>query len=628
MSVCLETLANTILAQVEFALSFLDKIQREGVKSAVVSGQANTEFNDYKDEVMGLLAFSGDCNSWYKGGTATGRIVGPWPGSVNHFLESVRNPRLQDFEFEYVTPTNRFAYLGRGLVVFSVYGYLTAIGVNHTMAHIFELAESLSSPTGQSPLYTNGIHNPSTPSNKIPPTETFSGFNRLSRIEADLHDLEITGLIPADIDGTFFRIQPDHRFAPVYESDIHFNGDGNVTAIRIAAGRAHFRQRYVHTDRYDYESRENEALFGKYRNPYTDNEAVKGVIRTAANTNVVFWRRMLLATKEDGPAWAMGPETLETIGRYDFEGQVLSLTMTAHPKFDAKRGKMVCYGYEAGGDGNDRSRDIVVYTINSEGVKTEECWYKAPGRWRERNDRFTTKKYNHYWQCAIDDAKPYDFPKCGSPAGGLFNRLGRFTWDGTTTETLWAGPCATFQEPAFIPRAGSNEEGDGYLVVLLNHLDELRNDILILDAKNIAQGPVAVIHLPFKLRLGLHGNFVDQSEITAWKGKREKELGPVEAAREPLPWQKKEEILDDRYLPTTITAITSAAVPVPYPAAGDDAGAPAVPADSPPSNTKKNEEDAWMSSSMREERVWEACMQPRICRAASPPGMQFMDIWV
>lgn len=162
------------------------------------------------------------------------------------------------------------------------------------MAHIFELAASLSPPT----LYKDGVlqSSYSAPS-QFPKTEVFSGFNRPSRIEGDIHDLEVTGHIPDDIDGTFFRIQPDHRFPPRYESDIHFNGDGNVTAIRIEKGRAHFKQRYVHTDRYEAESGEGKALFGKYRNPYTDNEAVKGVIRTAANTNVFFWRGMLLATK-------------------------------------------------------------------------------------------------------------------------------------------------------------------------------------------------------------------------------------------------------------------------------------------------------------------------------------------
>lgn len=105
-------------------------------------------------------------------------------------------------------------------------------------------------------------------------------------------------------------------------------------------------------------------------------------------------------------------------------------------------------------------------------------------------------------------------------------------------ETFWAGPCATFQEPAFIPRAGSTLEGDGYIIALLNHLDTLRNDVCIFDAQNIAQGPIAVLHLPFKLRLGLHGNFIDAREVEEWEKKRSGDLGPIRPAREPLPWQE------------------------------------------------------------------------------------------
>ena len=105
---------------------------------------------------------------------------------------------------------------------------------------------------------------------------------------------------------------------------------------------------------------------------------VKGIIRTASNTNIIFWRGVLLAIKEDGPPFAMDPVTLETIGRYDFDGQVQTPTFTAHPKFDPDTGEMICYGYEAGGNGYDASCDIVVYTIDKDGKKTEECWYKAP----------------------------------------------------------------------------------------------------------------------------------------------------------------------------------------------------------------------------------------------------------
>ncbi|KAF2006129.1 9-cis-epoxycarotenoid dioxygenase-like protein [Amniculicola lignicola CBS 123094] len=545
------------------------------------------------------------------------------------------------------------------------------------MAHLFSLA------TPPPPAYENG--KPSEGQIKYPNTGFFQGFNKPSRLEADIYTLETTGTIPKDINGTFYRVQPDHRFPPLFEEDIHFNGDGSVSAFKFENGLVDFKQRYVHTERFKAEKKARRSLLGRYRNPWTDNEMVKGIVRTASNTNVVFWRGVLLAMKEDGPPFAMNPDTLETIGRYDFDGQVQSPTFTAHPKFDPETGEMVCYGYEAGGDGHDASCDIVVYTIDKDGKKTEECWYKAPfcgmihdcaitknylilpltplkvdlerlkkggnhfawdpdedqwygivprrngkpedivwlradngfhghvagsyetpdgkiivdltiasgnvfyffpppsssptppallrpnkflsdtyrwtldpslpsgsritptrtygtnGEFSRIDDRYLTKPYNHFWQCQIDPTKHYDFAKCGPPAGGLFNVLGHFEWDTGRKDTWWAGPTCTFQEPAFIPKPDSAKEGDGYLVALLNHLDVLRNDILIFDALNLAQGPLAAIHLPVKLRLGLHGNFVEQKDLDEWSERRKEGgvVGPAKAATEPLPWQKK-----------------------------------------------------------------------------------------
>lgn len=79
-------------------------------------------------------------------------------------------------------------------------------------------------------------------------------------------------------------------------------------------------------------------------------------------------------------------------------------------------------------------------------------------------------------------------------------------------ESWFAGPTATIQEPSFIPRENGSE-GEGWIIALLNHLDILRNDIVVLDAQDFSKGPVATIHLPLKLKLGLHGNFVDQKDI-------------------------------------------------------------------------------------------------------------------
>lgn len=168
------------------------------------------------------------------------------------------------------------------------------------------------------------------------------------------------------------------------------------------------------------------------------------------------------------------------------------------------------------------------------------------GEFSRIDDRFTTKKYTHFWQAVVDPTRPYDFAKCGPPAGGLFNCLGHFTWDaedekGTgISDVYFAGPTKTFQEPTFIPKTGG-AEGEGYLIALLNHLDVLRNDVVIFDAQNMASGPVATIHLPLKLKLGLHGNFVDHRDIEAWQKRRDAttgDVGPVKPATEPLPWQK------------------------------------------------------------------------------------------
>lgn len=239
------------------------------------------------------------------------------------------------------------------------------------MAHIFDIAPAVKG-------YAQGKLARPGEATTFPDTAVFGGMNRPSRFEGDIFDLEVTGTIPKDINGTFYRIQPDHRFPPLYEDDIHFNGDGSVTAIRIKDGHADFKQRYVQTDRYKAETAARGSVFGRYRNPWTDNESVKGVIRTASNTNITFWRGMLLASKEDGPPFAMDPVTLETLGRYDFEGQIKTPTFTAHPKFDPDTGEMICFAYEAGGDGNDGSCDVVVWTIDADGKKTEETWYKAP----------------------------------------------------------------------------------------------------------------------------------------------------------------------------------------------------------------------------------------------------------
>lgn len=165
--------------------------------------------------------------------------------------------------------------------------------------------------------------------------------------------------------------------------------------------------------------------------------------------------------------------------------------------------------------------------------------WTTSGEFSRIDDRLITKRYNHFWQAKIDPSRDYDFAACGPPAGGLFNCLGHYTWDDQTEDVFWAGPRSTFQEPTFIPKQ-QGAEAEGWLIALVNRLDVMRNDILIFDALNLKAGPVATLHLPIKLRLGLHGNFVDHRDIVEWEFKRAESIGPVQVASQPLPWQMQD----------------------------------------------------------------------------------------
>ena len=54
----------------------------------------------------------------------------------------------------------------------------------------------------------------------------------LSRIEADVRDCQITGKIPADLSGAFYRVGPDPQYL-LLPRNIPFDGEGHVCMFRI-----------------------------------------------------------------------------------------------------------------------------------------------------------------------------------------------------------------------------------------------------------------------------------------------------------------------------------------------------------------------------------------------------------
>ena len=213
-------------------------------------------------------------------------------------------------------------------------------------------------------------------SRSFPDTPEFTGLNAPIGAEYELRGLKVEGRIPADVRGTFFRAIPDPAFPPYIEDGAAvISGDGMVSAMRFAGGEVSFAIRYVQTERHRAEVAAGRSLFGKYRNPFTDDACAAGLDRTVANTTPVWHAGRLLMTKEDGRPYRVDPRTLATLGRYDFGGRLRSATVTAHVRVDPASGELFFFGYEADGLASTK----VAYCIaDRHGDLDREQWFDAP----------------------------------------------------------------------------------------------------------------------------------------------------------------------------------------------------------------------------------------------------------
>ncbi len=464
------------------------------------------------------------------------------------------------------------------------------------------------------------------------------------RFEGQVPDLPVEGEVPHHLKGAFFRIQPDPLFPRMTEEDVYFNGDGLLARFDFDNGQVRFTQRYVETDKLKLEKAAGRALFGRYRNPLTDDASVEGKIRGTGNTNPFVHGGTLYALKEDSPAIVMDPWTLETKGYTDFGGRMKGQTFSAHPKIDPVTGNMVSFGYGSSGPlttdctymevspqgellkevwfkapyycmmhdfgvtqdyvifpiapmvsswerlqankphfGFDKTLPVYLGVMPRQGDAKDIRWFKAPNQnachvfnaWNEGtkiffdvpvsrgnglhffpdldgspfnpmealalptrwivdyastgdefkkvtrlssmggefpriDDRFQTFRHHHAWWLVADPSKPFT-----KGCGPGFANIGYKNMTNGYESVWWAGEEYHLQEPCFVPRSKDAPEGDGYLIVLADNLVANLTELVILDALAVEKGPVARVKLPFRLRSGLHGNWVDASQMPA-----------------------------------------------------------------------------------------------------------------
>jgi carotenoid cleavage dioxygenase len=177
-----------------------------------------------------------------------------------------------------------------------------------------------------------------------------NGIFAPTQSEIDNTPLELlSGEIPADLSGTYYRNGPNARFAPIGSYTYPLDGDGMVHAVTFRDGSATYRNRYVRTPSMAAEDRAGRALWGGVMTPIMPSAelvgpALAGQYKDLPDVNVMRHAGRLLALAESARPFEL-TDALDTVGPCYFDGK-LPKGVTAHPKLDPETGELVIFRYD------------------------------------------------------------------------------------------------------------------------------------------------------------------------------------------------------------------------------------------------------------------------------------------
>jgi len=188
---------------------------------------------------------------------------------------------------------------------------------------------------------------------------------------------EITGEIPRDLKGTFFRNGPGTMKAGEQQYGHWFDGPGMISAVSFLDGRAHFQNRYVRTPKFVKDKAAGKICsrgFGTQLEGGWGSNFLRPM-ENPANTSISWHANKLCAFYEGGQPYRLDPATLETRGKELYEGALNSVkTMSAHGKINRKTGHQINFGVNITGPGLTRLKlALDVYDIDPHGRIPRKC---------------------------------------------------------------------------------------------------------------------------------------------------------------------------------------------------------------------------------------------------------------
>ncbi|KAF4996087.1 hypothetical protein FDECE_12583 [Fusarium decemcellulare] len=97
----------------DYLLRWIQRMNRQNIKSIAVRKEAVDDFNDYSQEFLKRTVWSGECRTLYKNGRSVGRVTGVYAGSMTHFQRGLEEVGGEHFHITWRTG-NRFHCLGNG----------------------------------------------------------------------------------------------------------------------------------------------------------------------------------------------------------------------------------------------------------------------------------------------------------------------------------------------------------------------------------------------------------------------------------------------------------------------------------------------------------------------------------
>jgi carotenoid cleavage dioxygenase len=125
------------------------------------------------------------------------------------------------------------------------------------------------------------------------------------------------------------------------------------------------------------------------------------------------------------------------------------------------------------------------------------------------------RAYSHGWMLTMNPEMQGP-PVAGGPVGAMFNMLLRLDFTGKPAQAFALPPGHCFNEPIHVPASLPGHEG--WLLTVVDHQTgpaDFRHALWILDAGNVAAGPVARIAIAHRLRPQVHGWWVNGAELAA-----------------------------------------------------------------------------------------------------------------